>query len=322
MSKTAGELTSELSASPGGVTASAERRVRMARVTKVRIGPAKPEGKVDFEACLVHIYPTGAEMGTRYPLAGVSLLIGRDPSADITINNPFVSRNHACIQPNSAGGYDVVDLQSTNGVYVNENRCKSIKLKDGDYLRIGNYIYRYLEGGNVETQYHEEILRLTIIDGLTGMHNQRYLRDYLDAELPRSAGAGRPVALAMMDIDHFKQVNDTHGHLGGDYALRELTQTLRRKVRGDDLFARYGGEEFALVMPNTDQAQASQLAEELRAVIAAHHFCYEGNDFPLTISIGIATALGEPVLTSTELIQQADERLYQAKLGGRNRVVG
>lgn len=261
-------------------------------------------------------------MGTRYPLSGVSLLIGRDPAADITINNPFVSRNHACIQPNSVGGYDVVDLQSTNGVYVNENRSKSVKLKDGDYLRIGNYIFRYLEGGNVETQYHEEILRLTIIDGLTGTHNQRYLREYLDAELPRAAAAGKPLALAMMDIDHFKQINDSYGHLGGDYALRELTQAIRKIVRSDDLFARYGGEEFALVMPDTPQQAAIAIAEQFRELTEAHPFCYEGKSFPLTISIGVALATGERVLTSTELIQHADERLYQAKLAGRNRVVG
>jgi two-component system cell cycle response regulator len=295
----------------------------MARATKVRVGPARVEGaKVDFEACLVHIYPTGPEMGTRYPLAGVSLLIGRDPAADVTINNPFVSRNHACIQPNSAGGYDVVDLQSTNGVYVNENRCKSTKLRDGDYLRIGNYIYRYLEGGNVETQYHEEILRLTIIDGLTGTHNQRYLRDYLDTELPRAAATHRPLALAMMDIDHFKLINDTHGHLGGDYALRELTQALRKMVRADDLFARYGGEEFALVMPETPQPDAVALAEQFRALTASHSFCHEGKPFPVTISIGVATATGDRAFTSTDLIQQADERLYEAKLAGRNRVIG
>lgn len=294
----------------------------MARVTKVRVGPARVEAKTDFEACLVHIYPTGPEMGTRYPLAGVSLLIGRDPASDIAINNPFVSRNHACIQPNSAGGYDIVDLQSTNGVYVNETRCKSVKLKDGDYLRIGNYIYRYLEGGNVETQYHEEILRLTIIDGLTGTHNQRYLRDYLDTELPRAASAGKPVALAMMDIDHFKQINDTHGHLGGDYALRELTQMLRKMVRSDDLFARYGGEEFALVMPYTSHADAVAMAEQFRAATESHPFCYDEKSFPITISIGVASTTGDPLLTASELIQQADERLYEAKLGGRNRVVG
>jgi diguanylate cyclase (GGDEF)-like protein len=294
----------------------------MARATKVRVGPARPETKADFEACLVHIYPTGPEMGTRYQLIGLSMLIGRDASSDITINNPFVSRNHACIQPHPDGGYLVVDLQSTNGVYINENREESAKLKDGDYLRIGNYIYRYLEGGNVETQYHEEILRLTIIDGLTGTHNQRYLRDYLDTELPRAGSAGRPVALAMMDIDRFKSINDSHGHLGGDYALRELTQCLGRALRSQDLFARYGGEEFALVMPDTSQAEGVAIAERLRALVQSHPFRFEEKSFPVTISIGVATALGEPVLGTSELIHLADERLYQAKVAGRNRVVG
>jgi diguanylate cyclase (GGDEF)-like protein len=294
----------------------------MARVTKLKLGPAKPESKAPHDACLVHIYPTGPDMGTRYSLTGTSLIIGRDPAADITINNPYVSRNHACLQPHAEGGYVVVDLQSTNGVYVNENRADNARLKDGDYLRIGNYIFRYLEGGNVETQYHEEIVRLTIIDGLTGTHNQRYLRDYLDIELPRAVQQRKPLALAMLDIDRFKAINDNLGHLGGDYALRELTTCVRRSVRTSDLFARYGGEEFVVVMPDTPHAQAVQLAEQIRSVIENHPFNFDGKSFPLTLSIGVATEDGTGSFATSGLIQLADERLYQAKMAGRNRVVG
>jgi diguanylate cyclase (GGDEF)-like protein len=295
----------------------------MAKVTKVKLGPAKPESKAPHDACLVHIYPTGPEMGTRYSLVGVTLIIGRDPTADIIINNPYVSRNHACLQPHPEGGYVVADLQSTNGVFVNENRTPNQRLKDGDYLRIGNYIFRYLEGGNVETEYHEEIVRLTIIDGLTGTHNQRYLRDYLDVELPRTVQHRKSLALAMLDIDRFKTINDSLGHLGGDYALRELSACVKRSVRSSDLFARYGGEEFAVVMPDTPHQTAIQLAEHIRTTIEQYHFNFEGKAFPVTISIGVATEDGAARFnTSSDLIQLADERLYQAKMGGRNRVVG
>jgi len=122
------------------------------------------------EACLVHIYPTGPGMGARYPLGDTPLVIGRGNDADIRINDNSVSRRHARIQP-GADGYYAVDLQSTNGTFVNDVPASICKLKDGDYLRVGNCIYRFLAGGNVEAEYHEEIYRLTIIDGLTDAHN-------------------------------------------------------------------------------------------------------------------------------------------------------
>src|SRR2546421_13129235 len=115
------------------------------------------------------------------------------------------------------------------------------KLKDGDYLRVGNWIFRYLTGGNVEAEYHEEIYRLAIIDALTGIHNKRYLSEFLDREVARSIRHGRPLAVVLFDIDHFKTINDTMGHLGGDFLLRELVARLKGKVRREDLFARYGG---------------------------------------------------------------------------------
>src|SRR5947208_3476658 len=167
------------------------------------------------EACLVHIYPTGPGMGTRYSLGESPLVIGRGSEADIRINDNSVSRRHARIQP-GADGFYAIDLQSTNGTFVNDVPASICKLKDGDYLRVGNCIYRYLAGGNVEAEYHEEIYRLTIIDALTDIHIQRYLLEFLDRELVRTARHARPLALCLMDIDFFKGVNDELGHLAGD----------------------------------------------------------------------------------------------------------
>src|SRR5947208_12516043 len=109
------------------------------------------------------------------------------------------------------------------------------KLKDGDYLRVGNWIFRYLTGGNVEAEYHEEIYRLTIIDALTGIHNKRYLLEFLDRELSRSARHHRPLALLLFDLDLFKAVNDEIGHLGGDFTLRELAGCLKNAIRKEEL---------------------------------------------------------------------------------------
>src|SRR5207247_3830386 len=137
-------------------------------------------------------------------------------------------------------GYYAVDLQSTNGTFVNDVPASICKLKDGDYLRVGNCIYRFLAGGNVEAEYHEEIYRLTIIDALTGIHNKRYLLEFLDRELARSARHHRPLSLVMLDIDRFKAVNDELGHLAGDFTLRELLSLAKEAIRKEELCVRYG----------------------------------------------------------------------------------
>src|SRR5246127_2608966 len=221
------------------------------------------------DACVVHIYPTGPGMGTRYPLGDAPLVLGRGGDCEIRINDHSVSRRHARIQPN-ADGYYAVDLQSTNGTYVNDVPASMYKLKDGDYLRVGNCIYRFLAGGNVEAEYHEEIYRLTIIDALTDTHNKRYLLEFLDRELARSARYGRPLSLVLFDIDHFKTINDTFGHLGGDFTLRELAAVVKAGIRKEELFARYGGEEFVIVLPETTREGAVIGAERIRSLVETH----------------------------------------------------
>jgi diguanylate cyclase (GGDEF)-like protein len=291
----------------------------MDKLTETLVTVPKRPATTNRSACLVHIYPTGPGMGTRYTLGDAPLIIGRDTDCDLRIDDPSVSRHHARVQPGLDGHY-AVDLQSTNGTFVNDRPATMYKLKDGDYLRVGNWIYRYLTGGNVEAEYHEEIYRLTIIDGLTGVHNKRYFVEFLDRELSRSARHNRPLSVIMFDIDHFKLVNDQMGHLAGDYALRELTACVKDAVRKEELFCRYGGEEFALVLPETTKAGATEMAERIRGLIAARPLRFEDKDFNITVSLGVVTTEGDPNMTTTELIRLADEKLYQAKNAGRNRV--
>jgi diguanylate cyclase (GGDEF)-like protein len=281
--------------------------------------PERPVSVTNRNACLVHIYPTGPGMGQRYTLKDESVVIGRGNDCHIRINEHSVSRRHARIQP-GVDGYYAVDLQSTNGTYVNNTPAAMCKLEDGDYLRVGNCIYRFLTGGNVEAEYHEEIYRLTIIDGLTDIHNKRYFLEFLDRELARTIRYNRPLSLVMMDIDRFKEINDELGHLGGDYTLRELTARIKRTIRKEELFARYGGEEFTVVLPETTTDGAVTLAERLLHVVNCEPFQYEEHSYQVTISAGVATTQGEEDITTTELIRRADEMLYQAKNAGRNRV--
>jgi diguanylate cyclase (GGDEF)-like protein len=278
-----------------------------------------PRMPVSTEGCLVFIYPTGPQMGSRYKLHDEQCLIGRTDDCQIRNTDGSVSRTHARIEPRE-DGYHVIDLGSTNGTYINNNPVLDGKLEDGDYLRIGNCIYRFLAGGNIEAEYHEEIYRLTVLDALTGVHNRRYLMEYLDRELARSDRFNRPLALVLFDIDHFKSINDHFGHLVGDLTLRELSRVLKSVVRKDELLARYGGEEFAMALPETTAEQAYKASERLRAVVADHHFMGNDQRIPVTVSIGVAMSLPGKS-TPDSLLQHADEKLYEAKRLGRNRVV-
>ncbi len=272
------------------------------------------------EGCLVNIYPTGPGMGARHKIEKKSLFLGRGDDCDIHIDDSSASRRHAEIRPGLSSNY-VIDLQSTNGTFVNDKKISVHKLEDGDYVRIGNWIFRYLAGGNIESQYHEEIHRLAIVDGLTGIHNKRALLEFVEREVSRSIRHQRPLSLIIFDIDRFKAINDSLGHLAGDYALRELAGCVKGAVGPEQMFARYGGEEFVLVLPEMEQSAAVKLAEEQRKVVENHPFQFDGKSFAVTISLGVVTTDGDDKLTSQELIRRADEKLYKAKHNGRNCVV-
>lgn len=272
------------------------------------------------DACLVHIYPTGPGMGTRYPLGDERVYIGRSEDCLIQNQDPSVSRCHAQIEFGDDGQYRVTDLKSTNGTFVNNAFQRGGVLKDGDYLRVGNCIYRFLAGGNVEADYHEEIYRLTVLDGLTLEYNRRYLDEFLEREFARATRHSRPLAILLIDIDHFKAVNDKMGHLAGDLALRELCTRIRHVIQEDELLARYGGEEFAVVLPESNAQTTQATAERIRSIVAARPFVFNGKSYTVTVSIGAAIMSGREQLVSN-LLDQADRNLYEAKKAGRNRVI-
>ena len=283
--------------------------------------PSSSASSANRNPCLVHIYPTGPGMGSRHSLANCPVVIGRNADCEICILDNSVSRRHVCIEFRG-DEYYAVDLQSMNGTLVNNVPTTECKLEDGDYLRVGNCIYRFLSGGNVEADYHEEIYRLTIIDALTEIHNKRYLLEFLDRELVRAARHDRHLALVLFDIDRFKAINDEFGHLCGDLTLRELAGCVKKEIRQDELFARYGGEEFAIALPETSLDEARAAAERIRQLVEAHPFVYGDRTYQVTISLGVAATKGAEVIRSEDLIHRADEKLYQAKREGRNRVVG
>lgn len=270
-------------------------------------------------ACLVHIHPTGPDLGKRTPVGAVAVVIGRDAACTVSNGHGSVSRRHARVEPLADGRHQVIDLNSTNGTFVNNVRvARSAVVNDGDYLRVGECLYRFLAGGNIEAEYHEEIHRLSIIDPLTGVHNRRSLTEFLDREVERAKRHARPLSVVLFDIDHFKKINDQLGHTAGDFTLRDLAARAKELTRADELLARYGGEEFALVLPETPLDRALVTAERFRRAVAADPFTFEGRSFPVTVSAGVGVLPAGGQTTPADLLRRADECLYEAKRAGRN----
>ncbi|MGE0321949.1 MAG: GGDEF domain-containing protein [Polyangiaceae bacterium] len=289
------------------------------RVTQVVQRPLE-EADGPGNDCLVVIYSKEPTLlGKRFVLEHNPMRVGRGADNHIVLEGDSVSRRH-CHFEKRGGRWIVVDDGSTNGTYLNEEQIvREAPLQNSDRIKVGPTILKYLSGADAEAKYHEEIYKMTIIDGLTQIHNKRYLYEALERELIRARRHERALSLSIFDIDYFKRINDQYGHLAGDHVLRELARLVQNRIRRDEVFARYGGEEFVIVLPETPLDGASSLAENIRARVAEHRFVFQGERIPTTISIGCAQ-LEPGDQSANELIQRADEKLYEAKRGGRNRV--
>ena len=269
--------------------------------------------------CLVRIYPAEG-IGEVYDLGNESIVIGRDPSCDLELDDDSVSRQHASLEQ-VAGGYILTDRGSTNGTYVNDERIEQRKLRTCDRLRFGNQIVKFLSTDHIEVEYHETVYKIMTTDGLTQAYNRRYFLEVIEREFYRARRTGRPLSVLMVDVDLFKKINDTYGHLAGDEVLGELCRRINGLLRRDEVLARYGGEEFVLVMSDTPLDEACEAGERLRRAVAEHPFVSEQATINVTVSVGVASTEGRSLVEPTELIEQADQRLYAAKQSGRNRVM-
>jgi two-component system, cell cycle response regulator len=278
----------------------------------------KQQAGDDDEACLVVIY--GQDLGKKYRFHQDAITIGRSSKSDIHIDEESVSRNH-CRLKRIGKAITIKDLGSTNGTYVNDKLSEEVILRDGDLIKVGRTIFKFLSGGNIENAYHEEIYRLMTVDGLTQVFNKRYFLESLERELSRSRRYRRDLSLIMFDIDHFKQINDTFGHLAGDAVLKQLCQVVHGKIRREDLLCRYGGEEFVILLPEIDHFNTKLTAEKIRRLVERTTFSFEDTVIPVTISLGITT-IDTDSMDPEAFIKGADEQLYRAKNSGRNRVCG
>ncbi len=289
------------------------------RVTQV-VQPGSAEGGEDQGTdCLVVIYAKEPGLlGKRFLLDRPRLQVGRGADCAIMLDGDSVSRKH-CHFERRGQRWWVVDDGSTNGTYLNEEKITANPLVNGDQIKVGPTILKFLSGTDAEAKYHEEIYRMTIVDGLTQTYNKRHFMEEMEREMLRARRHSRDLSLMMIDIDYFKRVNDHYGHLAGDYVLRELAKVVQERIRRDEVFARYGGEEFAIQLPETPLRGALELAADLRERVERRVFSFQGEQIPITISIGVAQMQAGD-RTVEDLIQRADDKLYEAKRSGRNRV--
>lgn len=262
----------------------------------------------------------GTPQGKRFNLKEPKLIIGRDKLADIQITDPNISRKHALVH-RQGDSYYIADYGSRNGTYLNDQKIDhDMELKKEDMIKIGTTVMKFIPQGHLEALYHGNLTNAAYIDNLTQVYNRNYISEVLEAEFKRARALHSDFSLIMFDIDHFKKINDTHGHDAGDYVLRELATTIKRQgLRERDLLGRYGGEEFLLLLTNSAIDKATEVAERIREAIASHKFIYEGKEIDVTISLGVAKVTQE-LHSEKDLIKIADIALYESKNKGRNRV--
>ena len=298
-------------------------RFKSEEVTVVAPGPSKaPEPPKESRGAHL-IVLSGTNVGQVFDVAKKKVIIGRDENVEIQIMDAGISRRHACIARDAAGTYLLQDLGSRNGTFANNKRVEGNHfLADGDKVQIGVMtILKFTFDDAPEADYAQAMYEAALRDGLTGVYNRRYFEERVRTEYSFAARHTTALALLFLDLDHFKQVNDTLGHLAGDQVLKEFARTVGRISRAEDVLCRYGGEEFAILCRDTDLLRASVLGERIRHEIAAHRFMAESREIHLTVSIGIAALPDEAIKSPEALVAAADEAVYQAKERGRNCVV-
>jgi diguanylate cyclase (GGDEF)-like protein len=270
-------------------------------------------------ACVVVI--AGISIGEKIALSKERFVIGRQADGDICFDDSLVSRRHAEIVVGADGGAVIRDLGSRNGTYCNEHKITEHPLQEGDLIRVGGSVLKYLGPDSAENLYVSVMADRARLDGLTGLFNRRTFQEYLQRTFLRCRNLHEPLSVALIDVDHFKHVNDQWGHPAGDFVLKEIAALLKDSFRPTDLFARYGGEEFGLILPYTNKREAFTVSERTRSAIAAHKFVFQGNLIRVTISVGVAE-LAEEMETPERLLDCSDKALYAAKQQGRNQTVG
>ncbi len=279
-----------------------------------------PVPELDTRATLTVICGSGA--GRVIALDHRDTILGREPTAELSFEEHSVSRSHARVAYD-AGGYVIEDLGSTNGTFVHGIRVTRGRLESGDRFQLGpKVVVRFALIDKLERDLLSRLVESSTRDGLTGAFNRSFFAERLSAEIAYAQRHGTKVAVLMVDLDHFKGINDTHGHAVGDEVLTAVAREMGRSLRAEDVLARYGGEEFVVLARAATRLDTLRLAERLRTGVSGVKVpVADGSYAKVTISVGIAR-LGErpDVDTPAQLLKLADARLYRAKAAGRDAI--
>jgi len=275
------------------------------------------------------VFLRGELLAVPIPLERDEVILGRALEADVRVNDRLASRLHARITTSRdpATGekhYRITDLGSKNGTMLNGQPVTDEVLKDGDKVVIGDHLMRFELLDEIDREFQRHIHRLLVHDELTGLLTSKSFFSELRREAARAEAEDRPFCVLMMDLDHFKLVNDTYGHLTGSQTLEEVGACITKALRTGDVAARFGGEEFAAFLLDAGVQQGVVAAERVRSAVENHDFTItrssvkgEQRTHRVTISLGVACFPAD-ARDPIELIELADTALYRAKRSGRN----
>ena len=266
----------------------------------------------------------GEALGRIYPLRPGRLIIGRAAHCEIPLLDGEVSRQHAALTLSEGPEptLTVEDLGSTNGTRINEVVLKGPRpLRPEDRLSLGGHVLKLVALDPLEKAFHQTLLDQGQKDALTGLSNRRAIMAELANRFQLAVRYGRPRAVVLFDLDHFKEVNDTHGHPAGDAVLRSFAEVAHQSFREPDLVGRIGGEEFLVLLPETELEGARVGAERLRRALEATPVDIGTGLIQVTCSLGVASRR-EDDPEAGALVGRADAALYKAKAAGRNRIAG
>ena len=299
-----------------------DKPIRFEETTQVtRIDDSRPAAAMRRDRAMLTVL-VGPNPGAIMTVEADPIVLGRGQEATYRLEDEGLSRAHARVV-REGEQFFVEDLGSTNGTFVNGYRITQKRpLRDGDRIQVGkNTILKFNHQDALEQDAVRQLYESAVRDPLTHVYNRRYLEERLRQEFAYAARHGTSLSVLILDIDHFKRINDTLGHLAGDRVIQVLADTVARIVRAEDVVARYGGEEFAVIARGIQAAHAVIFAERIRHSIERLAIPWEGQSLQITVSVGVATMDRDVTFRDMRaVVTAADDALYRAKNGGRNRV--
>lgn len=297
------------------------KRKDQQQVTAIMSSRPSPLESTEYERKASVSIIAGDGEGAVYEIGAGGCVIGRTDEADIVLPLPGLSRRHVRIS-HQGDDFTIEDLGSTNGTSVEGSALTGARtLKDRDRIELGGVVLRFALQDELAHEAERRRYELSVRDGLTALFNRRHFDTQLESEFSYAMRHETELCVIMLDIDHFKSINDRWGHPAGDMVLREVSLAMKELLRAEDLLARYGGEEFVVLARGIPAAGAATLAERMRATVEGLHLEFEGQHIPVTISLGLASYRGGAGFDDQKaLVGAADDALYEAKRAGRNRV--